>query len=248
MKENLGLKNEKLINDLPLLELMKSLIFLNDDIRPTWIGPGFGTTDIQEMKPYANWANQHWALYYGFIKGLTPQGTKILDLGCGVGFCTINLTETFPNADIIAYDIDREITDFAIKYNQTDKITYLTEDITKAKLPSACDYIFLVETLEHIKHKDQYVLIDECLKSLKNDGCLFICTPDEQTFVDKDRGHIGIMTAKFFSDFTDRYANNIVSIEHYDNTKLIGYYVEEYTAKTGSHFKIILKNEKRLVS
>jgi 2-polyprenyl-3-methyl-5-hydroxy-6-metoxy-1,4-benzoquinol methylase len=96
--------------------------------------------------------------------------------------------------------------------------------------------------LEHIKHEYHYRLIDNCLDSLNENGLLFISTPNEQAFSDADRGHVGILTNKFFEEFKVKYEKNIISIEYYDNTKLLDVDVKNYTNTiNGSHFKIILK-------
>jgi 2-polyprenyl-3-methyl-5-hydroxy-6-metoxy-1,4-benzoquinol methylase len=228
------------INDNELLVKMKSIIFHDGDVRPVWVGPKLADTDIIEFKNYSKWANEHWGLYKAFINDVKDNST-ILDLGCGVGFCTINLSDIFKNSKVIGYDIDSVSTNFGVEYNSNENIKYLCEDIINNKLMKA-DYIFLVETLEHIKHKHHYTLIDNCLDSLNDNGLLFISTPNEQTFVDKERGHVGILTNEFFIKFKEKYQDNLVSVEYYDNTKLLDEDPKNYINENdGSHFKIILK-------
>jgi SAM-dependent methyltransferase len=228
------------INDNDLLVKMKSIIFHDGDVRPVWVGPKLADTDVLEFKNYSKWANEHWGLYKAFISDMRDDST-ILDLGCGVGFCTINLSDVFKNSKIYGYDIDSVSTNFGIEYNSNENIKYLCEDIINNKLIKS-DFIFLVETLEHIKHQYHYTLIDNCLEALNNDGLLFISTPNEQTFVDGDRGHVGILTNEFFIKFKERYHDKIVSIEYYENTKLLDDNCDNYINKNdGSHFKIILK-------
>jgi|LakMenEpi03Aug12_release.lakeMendotaPanAssembly.Ray.scaffolds.fasta_scaffold17164_11 2-polyprenyl-3-methyl-5-hydroxy-6-metoxy-1,4-benzoquinol methylase len=228
------------VNDLHLLEKMKNIIFHDGDVRPVWVGPGLGETDVREHKNYSKWANEHWGLYRAFLNEV-KDNSEILDLGCGVGFCTINLSDRFKKSRIYGYDIDEKSVDFAVEYNINDNVKYICGDILVNKLlPS--DYIFLVETLEHIKHEYHYRLIDNCLDSLNENGLLFISTPNEQAFSDADRGHVGILTNKFFEEFKVKYEKNIISIEYYDNTKLLDVDVKNYTNTiNGSHFKIILK-------
>ncbi len=106
--ERLGLNSISLIDDMSLLERMKSLIFHDGDTRPVWIGGGFAETNTNH-KNYAEWANNHWALYYSFIGDIDEFDNKlILDLGCGSGFCTRNLGEIFSNSTVIGMDIDTE--------------------------------------------------------------------------------------------------------------------------------------------
>ena len=104
-------------------------------------------------------------------------------------------------------------------------------------------YIFLIETLEHIKHEEHYSLIEKCLNSLKPNGLLFISTPNENAFSNTEKGHIGILTPKFFDDFKEKYGKNIVEVKYFDNNKLLGDVVEFTVNNPSSHFKIVLKNE-----
>ena len=230
------------INDKELLEKMKNIIFHDGDVRPVWIGPNLANTDILEYENYSKWANAHWGLYRAFLNE-TKDNSTILDLGCGVGFCTINLSDTFKNSKIYGYDIDSVSTNFGVEYNSNKNVKYICEDIINNKLIKS-DFIFLIETLEHIKHKFHYSLIDNCLESLNENGLLFISTPNEQKFSDEDRGHVGILTKEFFKNFQEKYKNNIVSVEYYDNTKLLDDNCENYINKNdGSHFKITLKKK-----
>jgi len=240
----LGLKTISHIDDIKFLGEMKNLIFLNDDTRPVWSGIGYAKTNIDAHMPYAKWANEHWALYFGFIHNISLNNKRMLDLGCGVGFNTINLCGIGDESKIIGYDIDKEIIDFSNKYNKNDDIIYINENIIDRKFQEGMDYVFLIETLEHIKHTHHYNLIDNCLNSLKDDNSrLFISTPNEQQFSNKERGHVGILTNKFFELFKKRYKQNIVSVEYYDNKKLVSHDVSEYTTTNHqhSHYKIIMK-------
>jgi 2-polyprenyl-3-methyl-5-hydroxy-6-metoxy-1,4-benzoquinol methylase len=228
------------INNKELLEKMKDIIFHDGDVRPVWVGPNLADTDILEYKNYGKWANQHWGLYRAFLND-TKDNSTILDLGCGVGFCTINLSDTFKNSKIYGYDIDSVSINFGDEYNSNENIKYICEDITNNKLIKS-DFIFLVETLEHIKHEFHYQLIDNCLESLNENGLLFISTPNEEIFISEDRGHVGILTTKYFNKFKEKYKDNLVSVEYYDNTKLLDDNYKNYINKNnGSHFKIILK-------
>lgn len=236
----LGLEEENIIDDESMLQEMSNLIFLNDDIRPVWVGPGLGNTNVSGYKKFANWANEHWALYYGFHKMLTKDNANILDIGCGSGFCTRNLSRLVDDGKIIGYDIDKTVIDFAIKYNINNNVCYHTTNVITNELPKKQDYIFMVEILEHIKHVHHNNLIDRCIESLSGDGLLFICTPKEENYeMNKERGHVGIMTTPHFNEFVKHYSTNIVSIEFFDNKNLTT--GNDYISKhDGSHYKITM--------
>jgi 2-polyprenyl-3-methyl-5-hydroxy-6-metoxy-1,4-benzoquinol methylase len=241
----LGLTKYKNVDDIEFLDKMKNLIYLNDDVRPVWIGPGFASTNENDYKGFADWANKHWGLYYGFVKNDNAENDKlILDLGCGVGFCSINLTEFYSNATVEAYDIDEDIINFAKESNLHGKVIYKTENIITCNFPENVDKIFLIETLEHIKHMHHFSLIDKCLNSLKDENSrLYISTPNEQTFAYTERGHVGIITKYHLPKFINKYKHHIVSVSYYDNEKLSTCEPEDYTFDNNqlSHYKIIMR-------
>lgn len=229
------------INDNELLVKMKNIIFHDGDVRPVWVGPKLADTDVLEFKNYSKWANEHWGLYRGFTSLIKEsEETVIIDLGCGCGFCTINLSDMFKQSLLLGYDIDDKSISFTNRYNKNEKIKYYTENILNTELPKS-DYIFLIETLEHIKHSEHYGLIDKCLNSLKTNGLLFISTPNENNYSNEEKGHIGILTPNFFNDFKEKYNKNIVEVKYFDNKKLLGDADKFTTDKPSSHFKIILK-------
>lgn len=241
--EKIGLKNDIIINDYTLLKSMKEMIFHDGDVRPVWIGGGFAKTEIEEFMPYANWANEHWSIYYSFIDDINSfESKKILDVGCGSGFCSKNLSTFFKNSKILGLDIDNFSIDFCKKYNLDDDVDYFNQDIINFNLNYKFDYIFLIETLEHIKHEYHYDIIESLLKSLNDNGLIFICTPNEEEFSNDEKGHIGILTNHYFNEFKEKFKNNIKSIKYIDNKNLLSNNKNLITNNLdGSHFKIILK-------
>lgn len=228
------------INDLKLLEEIKNLIDHDGDVRPVWVGPKLAKTENTNYQNLAKWANEHWGLYRGFIPEIKKNEAIILDLGCGCGFCTINLSESFENSQIIGYDLDEKSISFAKKFNSNKKTLYFNENILDSNLPE-CDFIFLIETLEHIKHSFHFQLIDKCIGSLRKDGLLFISTPNENNFSDGERGHIGILTPKYFEMIKEKYKTNIVDIKYFDNKKLLNNIDDFISVSPTSHYKITLQ-------
>lgn len=226
------------INDPILLKKIEMLIFHDGDVRPVWVSGG--DTDVVGFKKYLKWVKEHFALYEGFFNVIDKEKKiNILDLGCGCGYCTIETSNVFNNANIVGVDIDSQSIDFANEHNKNEKIEYVCADISNIKYQDY-DIVFLIETLEHIKHNKHNSLLDNCIKFLNEDGLLCICTPNEQTFSGGERGHVGILTNEYFNKFKERYKNNIVAIKYYDNKKLLD---GDYTSNddTMSHFKIIMK-------
>lgn len=246
-----NLTNKVIINDIDILNEFKDLIYANDDIRPTWQGGGGAHTDLIEQYYYiAHWANQHWGLYRGFLFNENinyNDPLTILDIGCGSGYCTRNLAEIFPNSQILALDIDRKCLDFCTKYNSHEIITYGKQDITLlAPMNNTFDYIFCIETLEHIAHVNHIQLVHNMLKSLKNEQSkLFISTPKSQDIErEKTKGHIGILNDEYYNIFEFNFRRFINYVRFYDMNKLTDDDPVQYTTFNPSNgsYQICLSN------
>lgn len=243
----LGMEQKSVVNNDGDIQEMIGLIFHDGDVRPTWVGGGYAHTDIEKTthqgvpyKNYAKWANEHWAMYYSFVDGQQPQ--TILDLGCGSGFCTKNLSVVFPEAKIKATDIDHKSIEFARKMNANENITYEVSDMTSDDMGNGYDCIFFIDTLEHIRHEHHWNVLDKCLNALAPKGRLFITTPNETQCASSDRGHIGILVPIVFDRLIKRYKNNFQLCSYIQNTKLLTCDKQGINADpSSSHYRFIMK-------
>lgn len=223
----LGMKEKSEVNNCFDIDQMIKLIFHDGDVRATWVGGGYAYTNLEEStgqgvpyKNYAKWANEHWAMYYSFINEI-KNPKKILDLGCGSGFCTKNLTAIFPKSKIKAVDIDDKSIHFANKMNTHENIVYEVSDITSDDIGEGYDYIFFIETLEHIRHEHYWNVLDKCINALTPKGKLFITTPNEKQCSTGSRGHIGILVPHMFDQLVKRYRDNIQLCSYLQNSELL---------------------------
>jgi len=74
--------------------------------------------------------------------------------------------------------------------------------------------------LEHIESVNHFTIIDKLLDLLNNDGLLFLSTPNELDNQDAISGHIGLLNRSRTKLFLEKYKNNIISGNFYDNSKL----------------------------
>lgn len=217
-------------------------------------------TDVDEFKNYAKWALEHWNMYKGFLNLVEKKDKQIyiLDAACGIGHNTKLLSEHIPNSILYGVDMDDNSIKLANKYNKSENIFYLLDDLFLCSFEFKFDYIFFLEILEHIKADGHHIIIDKLLNLLNDDGYLFISTPNELDNPDANTGHIGFLNRERTSQFIERYKNNIIFSSFYDNTKLhkndytINEPIETYEysssgiggiegAPNKSHFKIIMK-------
>lgn len=234
------------IEDVSLLNEIKKVCYTSKDVRASWIGCGIPSTSVEEFKPLAKWALEHWEMYTGFFLSAKPNPKRILDVGCGSGYATLNLSREF-DCFVIGVDSDLECINFAKTYNKNPQVLFLSKDIFDFK-DGYFDYVFALEILEHIPQQFHFDFIEKCLSLLIPGGMLFLTTPnalDEQS----SGFHRGLLTRELSKSFYRRYKNNIQSIAFYDNKQLVSMNPEKFIHtgefsdfenmdKNRSHFKI----------
>lgn len=248
------------LNDMSILNELKTACYDGNDIRACWIADYLLETDVTEFKNYAKWSLQHWNMYKGFFKNISiDSSSNVLDAACGNGFNTKMIAYEMPNSKVYGIDSNKNIIDLANKYNNHPNIEYTCLNLFNFTSNIKFKYIFFLEILEHIHARLHHKIIDKLLGLLTDDGLLFITTPNELDNQDADKEHIGLLNRQRTAAFINKYKNNMVHSEFYDNTKLhIGDYIisepietYEYTssgiggipsAPNKSHFKIILRS------
>ena len=248
------------LNDLSILNELKTSCYDGDDVRACWIADYVLETDITEFKNYARWSLQHWNMYRGFFKHVSINpASNILDAACGNGFNTKMLAYEMPNSKIHGVDMHKNTLDLAVKYNNHPNIEYSCLNLFEYTPNIKFEYIFFLEILEHIHGRLHHRIVDKLLGLLTDDGLLFITTPNELDNPDGQREHIGLLNRERTAAFINRYKNNIVHSEFYDNTKLetedciISEPIDTYehtssgvggisSAPNKSHFKIVLRS------
>jgi len=116
----------------------------------------------------------------------------VLELGCGSGNLIghyIHLADS-----VIAVDYDRELLDqVEMAYKNTRKVTVKKMDImTEIDLLEHCrfDTVIACDILEHVQ--DEYYVLNEIYKLLKDDGTLILKVPAEKDLfcmIDLESGH-----------------------------------------------------------
>jgi 2-polyprenyl-3-methyl-5-hydroxy-6-metoxy-1,4-benzoquinol methylase len=229
-----------MINDIEILEEIKKICYINTDIRAAWLGVDLPKTDNIQYKALANWALEHWKMYEGFIDDIDKnKNYYILDLACGAGYNTLQLSKNFPNSFLVGIDLDIDCLDFARKYNQNNKIDFLQSNVLNYFTIEQFDLIFFLETLEHIKSESHYLAIDNLLKCLKKDGKLFLTTPNEN-LADAGSHHIGFLNNNRFEKFKEKYKDNIEYISYYRREWLNTSEKYKLEINTGCHYRIIM--------
>ena len=96
-----------------------------------------------------------------------PAGSRILEVGCGVGAQTVTLARNSPNASLLSIDIFEEsITEArgAVESNGLSNVQFLCADIFNLNLEKeSFDHVFVCHVLEHLSQPDNALAILQSL-------------------------------------------------------------------------------------
>lgn len=109
-----------------------------------------------------------------------PEGSRVLEAGCGVGAQTVTLAKNSPNASITSIDISRASIDEARRKVAAAGVTnvrFMIADIFKLPFePEFFDHIFVCFVLEHLPaHVDALISLK---KHLKRGGTITVIEGD----------------------------------------------------------------------
>jgi len=253
---------ESIIGDLNLLREMNNLIYHGNDVRPVWAGAGIPVSLIRGFHGICSWAHMHWSMYFGFVIEYMVKKTHdkldILDAACGAGHGTVTLADLFPNSHLVGLDLSKPCIEFCNKYNTLPNTEYVCGDAITHKYNQKFDYIFCLETLEHVLAIEHCDLVNNMLSHLKDDGLLFLTTPTNHINAADDTpehgGHIGTLNVDRAFKFFEAYEDKIIASSFYNNKQLGSPRVSDYIIKESketfgtrthlkSHFRFIMRNQ-----
>lgn len=153
--------------------------------------------------------NEHLIRYNlasGFVKG-----KDVLDVACGSGFGAKILAKAGARK-IVAVDIDKETIKKAKKDNSLDNIIYKegnTESLNEGD--NSFDIISSFETIEHLKNPDKY--LNELKRVVREEGIVFISTPNKEVFREKNPFHFKEFEKQEFISFLKSYFKSVLILE-----------------------------------
>jgi 2-polyprenyl-3-methyl-5-hydroxy-6-metoxy-1,4-benzoquinol methylase len=141
------------------------------------------------------------------VAGQFQAEASVLDAGSGFGQYTWNMCKMNINWKIKAIDINNEQIDdctrFFEKTGLSERVTFLTGDLTTLKDKDRYDIILSVDVMEHIV--DDVSVFSNFSRSLKDAGILIISTPSDQGGSDVHSGDE--------NSFIDEHVRNGYSIK-----------------------------------
>jgi 2-polyprenyl-3-methyl-5-hydroxy-6-metoxy-1,4-benzoquinol methylase len=116
------------------------------------------------------------------IASTLPADASVLDAGSGFGQYTWRISCLYKRWRIRAIDINKEqvddCNDFISRTGRSERVRFVTADLTLLNDTDLYDFILTVDVMEHIE-KDELVF-SNFYKSLKNNGVLMISTPSDK--------------------------------------------------------------------
>lgn len=137
-----------------------------------------GERIIPELENY--FFKEHLARYKLVTKYLNKNHT-ILDFGCGNGYGTYYLSSYVKKS--VGVDISYEAINQAAELYKSENLSYCLLNKNSWTLTDEFDVVTCFEVFEHVS--DPVNILEKINKSLKNDGLLFISTPNKDVFGEK---------------------------------------------------------------
>ena len=156
------------------------------------------------------------------------NNTKILDIGCGGGLVSEELTKI--GASVTGIDFIKENINVAKIHAKKNnlKINYFVKDFEKEKITSKYDVIIILEVLEHLNNWEGF--LKKVKLSLKKNGTLIISTINRNLvskFLTLDIGEnflklIPLNTHTFYKFIKPEELEQVLSSNNFENIKFKG--------------------------
>ncbi len=132
---------------------------------------------------------------YQVFNDIIPRKCKITDLGCGYGYLDYMLNLISEEREITAVDYDEQ--KIAVAANcaiRNKNVKFVAADINKFGI-AASDVIILKDVLHYLPEQKQWLLLENCLSKLNDNGMLIVRDGD----ADERKGHRLTKLTEWFS-------------------------------------------------
>ncbi len=128
--------------------------------------------------------NEHFARY-AFAARFT-QGKRVLDIGCGTGYGTLELARTASAA--VGIDVSLEAVSYARSTYSASNLRYVTASCTRLPFPNrSFDLAVAFEVIEHLEDWPQ--LLEEVRRILSPGGQFIVSTPNKRYYQESRKLH-----------------------------------------------------------
>ena len=129
---------------------------------------------------------EHYQRYYAALP--LVKGKTVLDIASGSGYGSFILAKS--GKQVYGVEIDQDAVDYAAERFARPNLQFLQGSVEKIPLPDrSVDVVVSFETIEHITAELQICMMKEIKRVLKEDGILFISSPDKR-YYSEERGFV----------------------------------------------------------
>lgn len=113
------------------------------------------------------------------IDSISNNCQHILDIGCGIGWTSHEISRHFPDAYVKAIDLSSESIKVAKEIFFTENIKFAVDDITRKDFKSKYlfDAILMIDVFEHIPSKKRKIFYKNIKNMLNNNGKIILTCP-----------------------------------------------------------------------
>jgi 2-polyprenyl-3-methyl-5-hydroxy-6-metoxy-1,4-benzoquinol methylase len=207
-------------------------------------------TSIEQLKEYYDvhtqkklldyiYGNDRVQSAYETLNGFLQNDIKrILEVGCGIGYISYNLSQKPGIEKVVGFDISPKSVEIATKLFQNTNLFYCYADsLAEASFSKGEKYdcIILMDVYEHIAIEDRPQFLKQLNDLLSENGFIFLScpTPAYQNWLKSNEPHL----VQPIDELIDLDA--LFEAQHSTNTK-IKYFALKSIWKTGDYFHVVL--------
>lgn len=198
--------------------------------------PGKGLKSLFLIKDNLDWVINERALKYGsgihpkhslikyhdFFSSRIKDGSKVLDVGCGIGIVSLNVAKSLTKSSIIGVDIKKQnimIANELLNKSKLCNVNFIHGDINKQK-DIKVDYVILSNILEHIENRTKFL---KKIQKITNSKIFLIRVPNfERDWQIAMRKELGIY---YFSDVDHKIEHTVNQLKN--DLEKAGFIIQE---------------------
>jgi len=160
--------------------------------------------------------------YHEFFSSKINDGSKILDVGCGIGIVALNIANKLSQSSIIGIDINKQNIEMAnqlLFQTNLENVKFVHGDIND-QLDINTDYVILSNVLEHIENRTEF--LKNIQKITKSDKFLIRVPNFSRDWQMAMRKELGIY---YFSDNDHKIEHTFEELEQ--ELKIAGFTIKD---------------------